>query len=140
MVNKEKIISQLSKIFELELSGVVRYLHYSLVVRGPHRLPIVQFFDAQSKESLLHANIIGTKIVSCGGEPPLTKTAIIGAKSQDVFDLLKESLIFEKNVILMYRDLLNLVQDDIALEELCRTMIRTEIEHVEEIEKMIGGS
>ena len=31
----------LNEIIEYELAGVVRYTHYSLMVRGPSRIPIV---------------------------------------------------------------------------------------------------
>lgn len=136
--NKDQVLAVLNKIYEAELAGVVRYLHYALTVRGPNRIPIVQFFDSQSKESLLHATTIGTKIVSYGGHPPLKQASIPETVSHDVFDLLKESLQFERQAIKLYRELLSLAGDDIALEEMARTMIRTEMEDVEEVEKMLG--
>lgn len=33
----------LNEIIESELAGVVRYTHYSLMVTGPNRIPIVGF-------------------------------------------------------------------------------------------------
>ena len=47
--DKEKAILILNQIMELELSGVVRYTHYSLMVYGYHRIPIVNWLkeDAQ---------------------------------------------------------------------------------------------
>lgn len=39
-----KTIDILNTIMEFELAGVVRYTHYSLMVTGPNRLPIVAFF------------------------------------------------------------------------------------------------
>ena len=50
-----KVIRILNEIMEYELAGVVRYTHYSLMVVGPHRLPIVEFLKDQANESLLHA-------------------------------------------------------------------------------------
>ena len=43
-LDRDKTIEQLNEIMEFELAGVVRYTHYSLMVTGPHRIPIVQFF------------------------------------------------------------------------------------------------
>ena len=40
----------LSRIMEFELAGVVRYTHYSLMVTGPNRIPIVQFMKGQATE------------------------------------------------------------------------------------------
>ena len=33
-MDKEKIIEKLTQIFDLELSGVIRYTHYSLMIRS----------------------------------------------------------------------------------------------------------
>ena len=38
-MDKNKIIKVLSEIFDLEISGVVRYTHYSLMIFGSDRLP-----------------------------------------------------------------------------------------------------
>ena len=47
----EKSIKLLNSIMEFELAGVVRYTHYSLMVTGHNRIPIVQFFQTQANES-----------------------------------------------------------------------------------------
>ena len=54
-LDTEKAHAALNAIMEAELAGVVRYTHYSLMVTGPHRIPIVDFLKAQATESLLHA-------------------------------------------------------------------------------------
>ena len=46
----EKTCSILNEILEYELAGVVRYTHYSLMVTGPYRIPIVQFMKDQAAE------------------------------------------------------------------------------------------
>ena len=52
-------IKILNQIMEYELAGVVRYTHYSLMVTGPYRIPLVDFFKAQATESLTHAQQAG---------------------------------------------------------------------------------
>ncbi|HJM15786.1 MAG TPA: bacterioferritin, partial [SAR86 cluster bacterium] len=42
-LSSSNVTSILNEIMKYELAGVVRYTHYSLMVVGPHRLPIVQF-------------------------------------------------------------------------------------------------
>ncbi len=42
-MDKEKVIEKLTQIFDLELSGVIRYTHYSLMIFGHNRLPLVDF-------------------------------------------------------------------------------------------------
>ena len=48
----------LSDIMECELAGVVRYTHYSIMVSGPYRIPIVDFMKAQPIV-VLHAQQVG---------------------------------------------------------------------------------
>lgn len=40
---------------ELELAGVVKYTHYSLMVYGYNRIPIVSWLKGNADESLAHA-------------------------------------------------------------------------------------
>ncbi len=42
-INNDEVISVLNKIMEAELAGVVRYTHYSLMVFGYGRIPIVSW-------------------------------------------------------------------------------------------------
>ena len=40
-MNKENVINKLSEIFNHELTGVIRYTHYALMIFGANRLPLV---------------------------------------------------------------------------------------------------
>ena len=40
-LDKDKAVELLNRILEQELAGVVRYTHYSLLVFGYNRIPIV---------------------------------------------------------------------------------------------------
>ena len=52
MASKENevIIKKLNELLEMEISGLVRYLHYSLMITGPNRIPIVKWFKEQALE------------------------------------------------------------------------------------------
>ena len=56
-----KIISLLNSIMEYELAGVVRYVHYSLMVFGYNRLPIISWLSGQADESLAHAHKVRSR-------------------------------------------------------------------------------
>jgi bacterioferritin len=47
-IDTTKAIGLLNKIMELELAGVVRYTHYSLMVYGYNRLPIVDWMKSNA--------------------------------------------------------------------------------------------
>jgi len=132
------LLAKLNEIIELELSGVVRYLHYSFMIRGPNRIPIVGFFRDQATESMNHATLIGEKITSLGGHPSLKVRPVPESGKHSTLEALGESLEFEKAGLQKYAELLHMCGDNVALEELAREFIRTEQEHIEEVEKMLA--
>ena len=89
-------------IFELEMSGVVRYTHYSLMIFGSNRLPLVDFFRSQAKESLSHADLVGEHITGLGGHPPINAISIKESNKHDIYEILKETLDHEKKAISTY--------------------------------------
>ena len=66
----EAVVGSLNRILELELSGVVRYLHYSFMIFGHNRIPIVSWLRAQADESRLHAIMAGELVTTFDGHPP----------------------------------------------------------------------
>ena len=141
MDNKKDIIQILSKVFDLELSGVIRYTHYSLMIFGPNRLPLIDFFKSQASESLMHATLAGEHITGLGGHPPLNIKDIKETFKHDIDEILKETLAHEQEAISVYYELLDLVQDkSVYLEEYARSMIGQEELHVLEVEKMLKNN
>ncbi len=137
-MNTKKVINILKNIFNHELAGVIRYTHYSLMIFGQNRLPLVQFFRAQAKESLMHAETAGEYITGLGGHPPLNIENIKETFKHDVQDILKETLQHEEKAIESYYTLLDQVKDEsVFLEEFARTMIGQEELHVLEVKKML---
>ena len=67
----QKVIDALNRILELELAGVVRYMHYSFMVFGHNRIPIVAWLRDQANESNAHAVQAGEHITTFGGHPSL---------------------------------------------------------------------
>jgi bacterioferritin len=136
--DRAAVVAALNRILETELAGVVRYTHYSLMIFGYHRIPIVSWMRGQATESLLHAQNAGEKITQLGDEPSLTIGALLKTHRHDLGDILKDSLEHEKNGLALYRDLLKLVEGrSVFLEEYARQMVFEEETHVGEVEKML---
>jgi bacterioferritin len=137
-LDQEKAIDVLRSIMEFELAGVVRYTHYALMITGPNRIPIVDFFKAQATESLLHAQQVGEILTGLEGHPSLQIAPMEETYKHSVRDILQESLAHEKNALDMYKKLLDIVEDaSVYLEEFARTMIGNEELHNIEIKKML---
>ena len=140
MDDKDKLhaIEILNKIMELELAGVVRYTHYSLMVYGYNRIPIVSWLKANSNESLLHAHKAGELVTLLGGHPSLKIGPLLETERHDLGDILRESLEHEKTAIAAYYELLKASEGkSILIEEYAREMIMNEELHLDEVNKML---
>lgn len=135
---KQIAIDALNRIMELELAGVVRYTHYSLMVYGYNRIPIVSWLKANAQEGLDHAHKAGELVTLLGGHPSLKIGALLETENHDIGDLLRESLEHEKEALAAYYDLLKIAEGkSVLLEEYAREMIVLEELHLDEVNKML---
>jgi len=136
--DKLQAIKILNKIMELELAGVVRYTHYSLMVYGYNRIPIVGWLKGNADESLLHAHKAGELVTLMGGHPSLKIGPLLETERHDLGDILRESLEHEKASIAAYYELLTATEGkSVLLEEYAREMIMNEELHLDEVNKML---
>ena len=137
-VDKDRVVGVLNRILEAELAGVVRYTHYSFLVFGFGRIPIVSWLRTQADESLLHAQQAGEWITALGAYPSLSIGPLLDSHKHDIASILRESLDAEASALALYRELLDLVADrSVALEEFAREMIQAEELHAAEVDKML---
>jgi len=136
--DKKKSVVILNRIMELELAGVVRYTHYSLMVYGYNRIPIVSWLKSNADESLAHAHRAGELVTLFGGHPSLKIGPLLETEKHDIGDILRESLEHEKTAIKAYQDLLKISEGkSVLLEEYAREMIVGEELHLDEVNKML---
>src|SRR5215510_14065409 len=102
-LNLKKTHALLNRIMELELAGVVRYTHYSLMITGHNRIPIVAFMKAQATESLLHAQQAGELLTGLDGHPSVRIASIKESFKHAVRDILEESLSHEQEALDLYK-------------------------------------
>jgi len=137
-LDKEPVVAVLNRILESELAGVVRYTHYSFLVFGFGRIPIVSWLREQADESLMHAREVGEWVTTLGAYPSLAIGPLLDSHKHDIGAILRESLEAERAALQLYRDLLTLVTDrSVALEEFARRMIEVEELHLAEVDKML---
>lgn len=145
-LDKDKAVTLLNQIMELELAGVVRYTHYALMVYGYNRIPIVEWLNNQAQEGLLHARKAGEMVTLLGGHPslgigPLLETHVHEtgtACSIPVGDILNESLAYENAALNLYYQLLELAQGkSVVVEEYARSQIVAEEMHADAVRKML---
>jgi len=137
-IDRTEVIDLLNRILEQELAGVVRYTHYSFLVFGYSRIPIVSWLREQALESLTHAQQAGEMITHLGAYPSLTIGALLDKHRHDVGDILREAIEAEDLALGLYHELLAKVEGrSVMLEEYARTMIYAEELHAGEVDKML---
>jgi len=136
--DRTEAVRLLNQIMEAELAGVVRYTHYSLMIFGHNRIPIVSWLRNEATTCLSHANEAGELVTHFGEHPSLKIGALLETHKHGVNDILIESLEAEKAGLALYRQLFELVRDrSVLLEDYARRMIAEEELHVGEVNKML---
>jgi bacterioferritin len=137
-IDTERVIANLNTILELELAGVVRYVHYSLMVFGHARIPIIGWMRNQATEGMNHASMAGEHVTSLGGHPSLKIGQLVETHKHDIGQILHEVLDHERATLRAYYGLIDLVRDkSVWLEEYAREQIQLEEQHIAEVEKMM---
>jgi bacterioferritin len=137
-IDDAAVLRALNKVLELELAGVVRYTHYSFMVYGFGRIPIVSWLRSQASESQIHAHEAGELVTQLGGEPSLGIGPLLREHTNSTGVILEESLRHEGEALVAYEELLELVAGrSIMLEEYATRMISEETRHAGEVRKML---
>lgn len=136
--NKGEVVATLNKILEAELAGAVRYTHYSFMVYGYTRIPIVSWLREQATESMAHAQQAGEIITALGEHPSLSIGPLLETHKHDIGAILREAMENEQAGLDLYRVLLSQVEGkSVMLEEYARQMVYQEQMHLYEVDKML---
>jgi len=137
-IDTAAVVENLNLILELELAGVCRYLHYSLMIFGHARIPIIAWMRAQANEGMAHASLAGEHVTTLGGHPSLKIGKLTETHKHDIDQILREALEHEHATLDQYYALLERVEGkNVWLEEYAREQIQLEEGHIAEVEKMM---
>jgi len=137
-INRVEVVGLLNRILEQELAGVIRYTHYSFLVFGYGRIPIISWLRDQADESLRHAQQAGEMITLLGAYPSLAIGPLLDSHKHDIGDIMREAMETEEANLSLYRQLLESVAGrSVMLEEYARQMIYAEERHAGEVDKML---
>jgi bacterioferritin len=137
-LDKQKAVELLNRILEAELAGVIRYTHYSFLVFGHNRIPIVTWMREQATESMTHAQQAGELITLLGEYPSLKIGQLLDTYQNDIDAIMRESLETEAKALALYRELLECAEGrSVVLEEYARQMVYAEELHASEVDKML---
>ena len=136
--DKATAVNLLNQILEAELAGVVRYTHYSMMVFGHNRIPIVSWLQNEANTCLSHATEAGELVTHLGEHPSLKIGPLLETHKHGINDILLESLEAERVGLDLYKKLLDSVAGkSVLLEDYARKMIGEEELHIGEVNKML---
>jgi bacterioferritin len=139
-VDKRLVIQALNLALERELAGMVRYLHHSFIVLGPGRGPLVQLFRSLVQDSMVHATLLGEKIVALGGHPSVKIEEVDEPGEQTLLEMLQEDIAMEEQHIEMYEQNLKDFQKDIVLKLMYEQIILEETTHLEQLQLYVRNN
>jgi bacterioferritin len=136
--DRAAVVGLLNRILESELAGVVRYTHYSLMVFGTTRIPIVSWLRGEANASMQHALEAGELVTQLGEHPSLGIGPLLESHQHEIQNILRESMEHEREGLALYREMLALVQGrSVLLEDYARKLVAEEERHLGEVDKML---
>lgn len=130
-----EFLERLNDAMAWELAGVIQYMQHGVMVTGPHREYLLEFFHEGSEEARDHAEIVGNKIAALGGIPTVEPQKIRQAGDPEA--MLEAALALEEDALAAWEHAYEVA--DVSnqgtvfwIEE----HIAEEQEHVDELRKM----
>ena len=130
------LVDRLNDALGWEMRALTLYAHYSAYVKGIHRLQLKPFFDAESTESITHANTVRAAIVKLGGEARTERDSTEIVHTTDFRVMLDESLKTETHAARSYKEILELEGLDSELYDAIEQIYFAEERSVEELHQL----
>ena len=130
-----KVIDKLNDALRHEWTGVAQYAQMGFVVSGIWREVYSEKFYESAEESFGHAKKVGEKIAALGGVPTVERKPV--KLTNDLTEMLQNSLEFESTAVKLYNEALTLAAGDRALEVFIENILEEEQSGVDELTRIL---
>ena len=93
----DEFLDRLNNAMAWELAGVIQYMQHGVMVTGPHREYLLEFFHEGSEEARDHAELVGNKVAALGGIPTVEPQKI--RQAADPQGMLEAALALEEDAL-----------------------------------------
>jgi bacterioferritin len=136
-LDTKKILALLNEGLEMEYASHIQYVTQAAITKGPYAEGLIARFEEIAADEAEHAKIIRQRIAALGGTP-MTKVGQIQVH-KDSLKAVEINLKYERDTVLFYQKLLNLIPpDEPILYEAIEHILEDSQEHVEELERLVG--
>ena len=140
MKKTNKILDLLGEIYQEEMAGITRYLHYSFMIMGTqsHSHSELVSFQCHRRDDPCHTDwrkdsqVLEDTLPWWLQKPKRCTTTLWNNSSRKVCVLRKKTLGLYKKLVVLATDI-----GDIALEELARSQVKVETEHADEVRQNV---
>jgi bacterioferritin len=134
----------LNNALATEVMCVLRYRHHQMIATGIDRPQVAAEFEEHAKEEEKHMLMIAERINQLGGNPdfnPLTiqkRTATDYGTSTDLLTMIKEDLIAERIVIMVYRKMIDWFNTkDPTTRRMLEKILKDEEDHADDLANLL---
>jgi bacterioferritin (cytochrome b1) len=129
----DNLMDALQNCYRHELTLLVRYTNFSIVVGGMERLHLAEFFRKNAADCMSHAVKVGAKILALGGAPQGKITESLPSAPQGTEKMLRQALADEQAAVALYGEAAALAKKDLALRETLMHILKDEQASVDEL-------
>ena len=136
-LDHRRVLQMMNEGLAMEYASQIQYLTQAAMTTGPYAEGLIARFKEIASDEAEHAQILRTRIAALAGTPT-TKVGEIQIH-QDSLKAIKINLRYEKETVVFYQKLLNLIpHDEVILYEAIEHILEDSQEHVEELERLAG--
>lgn len=136
-MSKDALVKSLNEDLANEYQAIIMYTTYSAQVKGPYRLQLVDFFQAEIPDEQGHAQFLSDKIVALGGVPATTPSPVPSVETPR--EMLERVLEAEQAAIKSYTERSEQARDagEVGLAIALEDLVVDETNHYEETKKLL---
>lgn len=127
-----------------EIMCVLRYRHHQIIAKGIDRPQVAAEFKEHGDEEERHMYMIAERINQLGGNPdfnPQTvnqRTVTEYGTSSDLMAMIKEDLVAERTVIMVYRKMIEWFgHDDPTTRRMLEKILKDEEDHADDLSELL---
>ncbi len=134
----------LNEALATEIMCVLRYRHHQIIAKGIDRPQVAQEFEEHAEEEQRHMLMIAERINQLGGNPDFNpasvneRTVTEYGSGVDLMAMIKEDLIAERTVIMVYRKLIEWfgIQDP-TTRRMLESILKDEENHANDLSDLL---
>ena len=140
----KKACELLNNALATEILCVLRYRHHQIIAKGIDQPQVAAEFEEHAEEEEEHMLMIAERINQLGGDPDFNpntiqhRAATDYGMGRDLISMIKEDLIAERVVIMVYRKLIEWFgNDDPSTRRMLEKILKDEEEHADELSDLL---